>query len=196
MEWCNRKIINDRCDSRHLIHMNKSYPLSSIPNCYCTTVSPKCCIRLAFCKHTALFYLLQTGGGCGRGFHTHPACAGRGTEEVSRRRDGPARGGTGHLPINGTSAAEIPAHNTAAALPQHGEHPAAPGLLYHTQHDTKGKEKNTRTYSVKCKGWYSYRKSYMTCWYKWLQPLKQDFILTELYIILYIWIQSALVRVF
>uniref|UniRef100_A0A3B3I956 VANGL planar cell polarity protein 1 n=1 Tax=Oryzias latipes TaxID=8090 RepID=A0A3B3I956_ORYLA len=35
-------------------------------------------------------------------------------------------------------AAEIPEDHQAAALPQHGEHPAAPGLLHHQQHDAQG----------------------------------------------------------
>lgn len=89
----------------------------------------------------------QSGGGSRGGIHTYQANAGRGAEESPRRRDGPTRSCPGHLPFHGSGPAEVPEDHKAAALPQHGEHPATPGLLYHTQHDTQGQSENT---SVSC----------------------------------------------
>lgn len=85
-----------------------------------------------------LFRPLQAGGRGGGGLHPHPASPGRGAAESPRGGDGPQGGRAGHLPLHGPGSAEVPAHHPAAALPQHGEHPAAPGLLHHQQHDPQG----------------------------------------------------------
>lgn len=83
--------------------------------------------------------MIQTGGGSRGGLHTYQANAGGGAEEGSRRRDGPAGGGAGHFSLHGSGPAEVPEDHQAAALPQHGKHPAAPGLLHHQQHDPQGR---------------------------------------------------------
>lgn len=93
------------------------------------------------------FFSSQTGGGGGGSVHTYQAHAGGGAEEGSRGRDGPARGSTGHFPIHGSRPAEVPEDHQAAALPQYGEHPAAPGLLHHQQHDTQG-QSTRRSHSL------------------------------------------------
>ncbi|MEQ2211767.1 hypothetical protein XENOCAPTIV_015047 [Xenoophorus captivus] len=64
--------------------------------------------------------------------------SGGGAEEGSRGRDGPQGGSSSNLPLHGPGPAEVPENHQAAALPQHGEHPAAPGLLHHQQHDAQG----------------------------------------------------------
>lgn len=87
------------------------------------------------------FALLQVGGGSGRSFHTHQASLrGRGglVSQTPQRGDGPSGGGSSHLCPDGPGHAEIPENHTPAGLPQHGEHPHTPAVLYHTQHDAQG----------------------------------------------------------
>ncbi|XP_051915191.1 vang-like protein 1 isoform X3 [Hippocampus zosterae] len=79
-----------------------------------------------------------TGGRRGRGLHSYQAHEGRGAEESSGRRDGPARGSASHLPVHGADPPEVFKDNQTAALPQHGEHSTAPGFLHQQQHVTQG----------------------------------------------------------
>ncbi|XP_059346280.1 vang-like protein 2 isoform X1 [Ammospiza nelsoni] len=79
----------------------------------------------------------QAGGGGGGGLHAHQAAAGGGAEEPAGDH-GPARGRPGHLRLHGPRHAEVPEDHQAAALPHHGEHPAAPRVLHHPRHDPQG----------------------------------------------------------
>lgn len=80
----------------------------------------------------------QAGGGSRGSVYTHQAHAGGRAEKSTWGRYGPSRSSTSHLPIHGSGSAEVPEDHQAAALPQHGEHPATPGLLHHQQHDAQG----------------------------------------------------------
>uniref|UniRef100_A0A8C2YCT3 VANGL planar cell polarity protein 2 n=1 Tax=Coturnix japonica TaxID=93934 RepID=A0A8C2YCT3_COTJA len=73
----------------------------------------------------------QACGCSGGGFHSYQTPPDRGTAKSSRRDDGLSRSSPGNLPIHGKGHAEILAHHPAAAVPQHGEHPATPVLLHH-----------------------------------------------------------------
>ncbi|CAN0396627.1 unnamed protein product, partial [Lampetra planeri] len=78
------------------------------------------------------------GGGGGGGVHARAAPAGRGAACRHGPHYGPAGGGAGHLPLDGASPAEVSPRHQAAALPQHGGHPQAPGPLHRTRHDGTG----------------------------------------------------------
>lgn len=97
------------------------------------------CLWRAF-AHSCVFSS-QTGGGSRGSIHPYQKTSGRWGRDVAQAPPwgyGPPRGGPGHLCPNGTSHAEVPAYDTPAALPQHGEHYCSPAVLHHSQHDAQG----------------------------------------------------------
>lgn len=116
-----------------------------VPSCNCMLFWGSCLLNWIFClwrtfAHSCVFSS-QTGGGSRGSVHSYQKTSGRWGRDVAQAPpwgDGPSRGGPGHLRPNGTSHAEVPAYDTPAALPQHGEHHRSLAVLHHSQHDAQG----------------------------------------------------------
>lgn len=98
------------------------------------------CVLLCCCSGFTLF--LQIGCGSRRGLYTHQASQWRWgclIIQASKGDHGSKRGRAGYFCSNGPGHAKIPENHPTTGLPQHGEHPHTSTVLYHTQHDSKGK---------------------------------------------------------